>query len=550
MRNKIFKSTFFTSMIVLIISFLMVLDVLYNYFENRIFSELESEAEYIAYGMKNGGNDFSDIPSGKNKRITLIDSYGKVIFDTDTDAAFLENHADREEFKEAEKNGNGKSERYSDTFLEKNLYYALRLENGNILRVSVTENSVVVILLGLLHPIIIVSIAALLISLFLSYKTSDSVIRPINAIDPDKPEECDTYEELGPLLKKLFDQKKTIERQINEAKQSREEFRLICENMSEGFLVTDKSAKVLSYNSAALKLLDIDASEGNSIFKLNRTKNFREAVKKALEGSRAESTLSFDKKTYSLIANPVYVSKKIIGAVVVIIDTTENTQRERLRNEFTSNVSHELKTPLTSISGFAEIMKAGGNDEKTVMDFSSSIYDEAQSLIALVNDIMKISEYTEGAVAYDKNKVNLRLLSEKVSERLRTVAEKNSVTLKVIGPDAYVNGSEKIIEEMVYNLLDNAIKYNKPNGTADIIITPSDECVKLSVRDNGLGIPKDDISRVFERFYRVDKSRSKAVGGTGLGLAIVKHGAMCHNAKIITESKEGEGTEVTVVFAK
>lgn len=548
MSNKIFKSVFFTSVAVLAIGLLMIFNVLVTYFEAQVFLELESEAEYIAYGIQQDEKKFLESFSSAKKRITLVAPDGTVIADTRAAAESLENHSDREEIKSAIEVGHGKSARYSDTLTEKNLYYAIRLENGNILRVSTTQSSVLVIILGLMHPIIWIVVIALGVSLFLSYKVSGSIVRPINALDLDSPEDNEAYEELAPLLRKITAQRKTIQRQIKEAEKSREEFRLICENMNEGFLVIDKEERVLSYNSAAKSLLGADGEATDSVITFNRTKNFREAVSKALAGERAECTLAEGEATYNLIANPVYGENEIIGAVIVIIDVTEAAKREQLRHEFTANVSHELKTPLTSISGFAEMMKAGGMSEETVVDFSSSIYKEAQRLIGLVSDIIKISELDGGAANAENRPVELLELSREVVMRLKPVADKKSISLSVTGESAHIMGSEKIIDEMVYNLCDNAVKYGRQNGRAVISITRQPDKVLLTVSDNGIGIPKSEQARVFERFYRVDKSRSKAAGGTGLGLAIVKHGAMYHNAKITLESTLGEGTSITLAF--
>lgn len=548
MSNKIFNSTFFASMLTLLISFLMIFGVLFEYFENQMFSELKNEVNYISYAVNKEGMDFIDNFDEKEKRITWVAADGTVLADTSADTSSLENHSDREEIKDAMKNGIGKSERYSDTLMKKTLNYAVKLDDGTVLRVSVTQNSVVVILMGLLHPVILIIIAVLIISLFLSYKVSNFIIKPINEIDLENPENNEAYEELTPLLKKLTVQKRTINRQIKDAEQSREEFKLICENMSEGFLIIDKDARVLSYNNSVLHLLEISDINNESVLALNRSKGFRNVIEKVLKGERAENEISSDNNIYNLIANPVYRKEKIIGAVIVIIDITESAKREQLRREFTSNVSHELKTPLTSISGFAEMIKSGGMSEKTVIDFSTSIYDEAQRLITLVSDIIKISELDEGAVMLDDEKVDLYELSENIAERLTPVAKKKSISLNIIGDKAYVFGKKKILDEMIYNLCDNAIKYNKENGTVDVIVNNMSDKVKLIVRDTGIGIPKGEQNRIFERFYRVDKSRSKSDGGTGLGLAIVKHGAICHNAEIKLESTEDKGTVITIIF--
>lgn len=550
MFNKIFRSGFITSIFVLFMSFCLIFGVLFDYFEAQMFTELASEAGYISHALKNEGVSYIDSFENSNKRITLVSAEGTVLADTEADAEELGNHADRKEIKAAVENGSGMSSRYSDTLMQKTLYYAEKLDDGTILRVSTTQSSVIIILLGLLQPLIIVVVIALIISLFLSHRVSKSIIKPINALNLDNPAENETYEELTPLLKKMSAQKKTIDRQIKETKQKQEEFKLITENMSEGLLVIDKDANVLSYNQAAVRLLEIADVKESSVLTFNRSKGFRNVVEKALSGERAESDISHDENAYNLIANPVYENDKIIGAVIVIIDITESVKREQLRQEFTSNVSHELKTPLTSISGFAEIMKSGGTPEADVVDFSASIYDEAQRLITLVSDIMKISELDEGVVQFKREQVDLYELSKDVVKRLTPVADKQNITLNVIGDTACVYGTRKILDEMVYNLCDNAIKYNKEEGTVDVIINTTDNKVNLTVRDTGIGIAQSEQSRVFERFYRVDKSHSKLVGGTGLGLAIVKHGAAYHGAGISIESAEGKGTSITIGFLK
>ena len=327
-----------------------------------------------------------------------------------------------------------------------------------------------------------------------------------------------------------------------------EEFKLITENMSEGFLVIDREMRILTHNTAAMKLLNMSEAESENVLSVNRSKAFRKMLERVLSGVRNESETESDGKYYRFIANPVLDENHIIGAVIVILDVTESVNSENLRREFTSNVSHELKTPLTSISGFAEIMKNGDTPNEMVIDFSNSIYDEAQRLISLVSDIMKISELDEKTVVYEKETVDLYSLSLEVAERLRAEADKKNIKINVIGDTAEVIGVRKILDEMIYNLCDNAIKYNKENGIVDIIVSLADSKVKLIVRDTGIGIPTAQQSRVFERFYRVDKARSKSIGGTGLGLAIVKHGAIYHNAEIELESKENAGTLVSVIF--
>ena len=473
-----------------------------------------------------------------------------MIADTSANESELDNHSDRDEVKKAMKDGSGTSVRYSDTLMEKTIYYAVRLDDGNILRVSTTQQSIIVILLGLMYPILIVLVIALIITIILSYRVSKSIINPINSLDLEHPENNDTYEELTPLLKKISLQKRHINEQVRTAEQKQEEFRLITENMTEGFLVIDNQANLLTYNSAALKLLDITDVQEGTVLMLNRTKGFRDTVQRVLTGEHSESTINIDDKHYNLIANPVYENEHVIGAVIVILDVTEYTNREKMRSEFTSNVSHELKSPLTSISGFAEIMMAGDVPGDTVVDFSKTIYKEAQRLISLVSDIIKISELDEKNTGFEQEPVELFELSKSVTERMKPVAEKRNITLNVLGGTAKVMGVSKILEEMIENLVDNAVKYNKDNGTVDVIVTSSDNTCELVVRDTGIGIPQSEQSRVFERFYCVDKSHSKLVGGTGLGLSIVKHGAMFHDAQIKLESTEGKGTSISLIFNK
>lgn len=546
MHKKIFRSSVLVTLFVLLSSIILIMGILYDYFESQLINELKREAVYISRAIEKDGTDYLNDMNDGNERITLISPDGTVIADTVADAESLENHSERDEIKQAMRNGSGISSRYSDTLTEKIVYYAVKMEDGNILRVSARHYTVVIILLGLIQPILVVALIAILLSMWLCHRLSVKLVEPINRLDLEYPENNETYEELTPLLKKITHQRKTIDKQLKDAIHMQEEFKLITENMNEGFLVIDKDMRILTYNSSAMKFLDI--SETESIFSVNRTKEFRKMLERVLFGERYELETESNERCCRFIANPVFDEDRVIGAVIVILDVTESVNREKLRREFTSNVSHELKTPLTSISGFAEIMKNGDTPAEMVVDFSDSIYDEAQRLISLVSDIMKISELDEKSVFYEKETVDLYALSLEVAERLRAEADKKNVKINVTGDTAEVIGVRKILDEMIYNLCDNAIKYNKDNGIVDIIISSSDNKVKLTVRDTGIGIPTAQQSRVFERFYRVDKARSKAVGGTGLGLAIVKHGAMYHNAEIELESKENVGTSVSIIF--
>ena len=549
MTDKIFRLTFLSSVLSLLFCLVLILGVLFGFFENQIKKELASEVDYISYAVEeDGGNSFFQSFKSDERRVTLIAENGDVIHDTGADETEMDNHANREEFRDAEKYGTGTSFRYSDTLTKKTFYYAKRLSGGEVLRVSTTQYTVVSILLGLLQPISFMVLLALVLSIFLASKTAKSFVRPINSIDLDNPEECETYEELSPLLKKIINQNKTIKSQLDSARRHQEEFKLITENMSEGLIVIDKSERVLSHNSAALKLLQTDKFDDASVLTIDRSREFRRAVSQALGGESYEETVARGEKTNNIISSPVYDKGKIIGAVIMIVDVTESARREAIRREFTANVSHELKTPLTSISGFAELMMNGGVDEKTVSDFSKSIYTEAQRLITLVSDIIKISELDEKSEQFISESVDLYDMANEILNRLEPAAEKKNIDLKLEGEYITVNGVRQILDEMIFNLCDNAIKYNNNGGSVTVLLSYTNGRPTITVKDTGIGIAQDKISRIFERFYRVDKSRSKSEGGTGLGLSIVKHGAMYHNADIFVKSTLGVGTEISIVF--
>lgn len=548
MHKKIFRSSMLTVFLVLIAVLALIMGSLYHFFEKQIQTELANEAEYLALAVENEGiRYFDDFDSAKN-RVTLIDRNGAVLYDNVADAAALDNHGEREEIKAAMEDGKGMSIRYSTTLTEKTVNYAQKLSDGNILRVSIKQYTIFSILMGMLQPVLLILFVALILTLVLSSRLSKAIIEPINKLDLEVPENNDTYEELVPLLGKIANQKQIIEKQLAEARKKQKEFSLITENMKEGFLMIDQDANILTYNSAALKLLDIVSPAEKSVLRFCRTKEFRDVISEVLSGKRAENVMVREERSYSLIANPVIQKEAVIGAVVIILDITESEKRDTLRREFTANVSHELKTPLTSISGFAELMKEGDVSEENVIDFSESIYDEAQRLITLVNDIIRLSELDGRGIPFESETVDLYELAEEVIRRLEHEADKRSIAVHLIGGRAEVTGVRKILDEMLFNLCDNAIKYNQEGGLVDVVVNQNRDGVNVIVRDNGIGIPAAHQDRVFERFYRVDKSHSKKAGGTGLGLAIVKHGAMYHHAKISLESAVDMGTTVTIAF--
>lgn len=549
MNKKIFRSSLIVSLLAVFACIVFVIGILFQYFENQLKKELKNEATYVAVAIKTQGIEYlNNFGEQNEKRITLIDPNGTVIADTIVDEENMENHSDREEVQMAIKYGTGTSIRYSKTLTEKDIYYAEKLEDGNILRVSTRQYTVFAIIFDILQPIIAVVTLTFIMTLVASIRVSKSIVKPINHLDLEHPENNDAYEELSPLLSKIASQKKTIESQLRAAKKQQEEFKLITENMSEGLVVIDNNLQILTYNTAALKLLDINDQVDGNVLSMNRTKSFREVIEKALSGTRAESDLNVNDRAYSVIASPVFEDGNIIGAIIVILDISEIVSREQMRREFTSNVSHELKTPLTSISGFAEMMMNGNMSKAEVMDFSKSIYDEAQRLISLVLDILKISELDEKSSDYVFEDVDLLSLSEDIGKRLEPEASKRNIKIYVDGTSVKINGVKKVLDEIIYNLCDNAIKYNVENGKVDIMIESTEKTAKVTVKDTGIGIPKMYQDRIFERFYRIDKARSKAIGGTGLGLSIVKHGAKIHNANIDLQSDVNVGTTVKIEF--
>lgn len=550
MNKKIFLSSCLVAFTVLIISLAMSTGVLFNRFEKQVEQELKEESELIASVIEDAGvENIADYDFG-SRRVTVIGKDGGVIFDSQADASKMENHADREEFKEAVLYGTGMSSRYSDTLTQKNIYYALKLSDGSVLRLSSPHSTIFAIISDLIGPICLIVLLALILSAILAIKLSESILKPINALDLDNPENNKTYDELAPLLTKINRQKLVIENQLHEAKQKQKEFKLITDNMREGLLVIDSNSDILTYNAAAEKLLDITDETSLAALKIYRSTQVIDAVDEALKGNNSECQITQHSRQYSLIANPVFRDGEIIGAVIVLLDITEKAQREQLRREFTANVSHELKTPLTSIYGFAELMKDGDMKKEDMEDFAKSIYDETKHLITLVGDIIKLSALDEKSRFYEKEKVDLYALACETAERLKVDAAKKHVTVNVEGEKAEYVGVRQILTDIIYNLCENAIKYNRENGSVNVSVKENENNIVLKVKDTGIGIPQEHQERVFERFYRVDKSHSKEIGGTGLGLSIVKHGVMYHGGEISMESEPGKGTEITVTFKK
>ena len=539
------------ALVTILLSSLLVTIVYYANSDARMKSEVREETRFVRGAVELSGQDYLATVENTANRITLIDTDGTVLYDNQADPATMENHSDREEFQEASTAGAGEATRISDTIAEQTFYYAVKLQNGQVLRVAATTDSVFAAVLAVLPWIlgveVLVAVCTVLFSNFLIKK----IVAPINRLDLDHPADNEIYDELSPLLGKISRQNEVIAQQMKSLREKQEEFTSITENMSEGFLVLDNNTDILSYNTSALRLLGaetVPAESHVSALALNRSAGFRSAVDGALAGKRSEQLVRQGGRCCQVMANPVLRDGEVEGAVVVILDITEREERENLRREFTANVSHELKTPLTSISGFAEIIKNGIVKPEDIPRFAGNIYEESQRLVTLVDDILNLSRLDEADVQLEREDFDLSSLARDVAGRLKASAKKNGVVITVIGDKAEINGVKSIVDEMVFNLVDNAVKYNKQNGRVTVTVDSSSDGTALTVTDTGIGIPQADVDRVFERFYRVDKSHSKEIGGTGLGLSIVKHGAAFHNAKVSLQSTEGEGTTVRLVF--
>ena len=549
MTAKLFRTSMAVAVSVMVLSIALFMGMLYQYFSDQMMTELESETWLVSRGVELDGMDYLN-GLHTTSRVTWVAADGTVLDDNEADASTMENHADREEIREALTSETGTAQRFSSTLSEQTLYVTQRLSDGTVIRLASAQKTVGLLLISMIQPILIILVLSLLLSAVLASRLSKGLIKPILSLDLEHPEGCETYDELTPLLSRLKRQNDTIQQQMNLLKQRQTEFAALTDNMSEGFLLLDRQGHVLSHNSGALRLLGVEEPEGEvNVLVLNREEPFRQAVDEALSGKRSQQMLHLNGRYCKLLANPVLADGKPAGAVLVLLDVTEQEQRDELRREFTANVSHELKTPLTSISGIAEIMQSGMVKPEDIQSFAGDIYQEAQRLIALVEDIIRLSRLDEGAESLEREPVNLLSVAQDVARRLDSAAQKAGVTLKVMGLSVEVRGIPSVLDEMVYNLCDNAIKYNHPGGTVNVTVAPTDDgSAEVTVEDTGIGIPVEDQSRVFERFYRVDKSHSKEICGTGLGLSIVKHGASLHGAQIHMDSQVGRGTSVQLLF--
>lgn len=550
MSKKIFRSILAVSAAVLLICVLCVSYVLHGYFGKIIEDELKEEGNFVAQIAENDVSGLYDIKNVKN-RITLVSKDGSVLFDSYKDAADMDNHGSREEIAEAEKNGEAFAVRYSDTLSTRTIYYAKLLDNGDVVRIAQQQSMVSMMLRGMLAPFILILIAVIILAYIVSRKVASWITAPVNALDPEDPEAEEPYPELAPLVTKIREQNRRIDMQLEAMKRRQKEFMAITENMSEGFLLIDTKMEILSYNTAAVRLLgDTDTEEPHSAFELNRSTGFRTAAEEALSGRHSQQPLELKNRYYNIIANPVTESGKVVGAVIIIMDVTEKEQREKLRREFTSNVSHELKTPLTTIYGVSDMMAEGIVKQHDVKDFGRTIRDESGRMITLIDDIIKLSRLDENSFPEEFSEVDLMESAKDVIERLSMKAEEKGVSMYLEGSHVKIHGIPSLCSEIIYNLCDNAIKYNRENGSVIVKVADLHEGAEISVEDTGIGIPFECRDRIFERFFRVDESHNQQVDGTGLGLSIVKHAVAQMGGTIEVESADGIGTKMIVRFGR
>ncbi|MBQ3052365.1 MAG: PAS domain S-box protein [Clostridia bacterium] len=548
MTKKIFRSIISVAMVVLLASLFIASSFLYDYFNKSQVSQLKEELSLVAANVDEAGVEYFDNFDSSMFRFTLVSADGEVLYDSQANVTDMENHLDREEITEAIENGNGSSARYSSTFTERTFYEATRLQNGNVLRISVSQVTVGALILGMLPAICAIVLISIVVALVLSHKMAKDIVKPLNELDLENPAENETYEELTPILTKINKQHKQITRQMQELRQKSDEFEQITASMNEGLVLLDKKGMVLSINAAAKKLFSADETAvGRDFLTLDRSTDMSRAIEKALDGKRAEFREERSGSEYQFIISRIESNGKTVGVVILCFDVTETAFAERNRKEFTANVSHELKTPLQSIIGSAELLENDLVKPEDTKRFVGNIKNEATRLVSLINDIIRLSQLDEDSEPATES-VDLYDVANEVVEVLTVSASKKQVELNLNGEPCVMNGIRRYLYEIIYNLCDNAIRYNKDGGKVTVTLKQEEGNTVLTVADTGIGIPVEHQSRIFERFYRVDKSHSKETGGTGLGLSIVKHAVQYHSGKVTLESELGKGTTVIVSF--
>mgnify|MGYP002558011660 CR=1 FL=1 len=559
MTKKIFKSILSVALVILLSSLVMIIGVLYDYFRGVQKNQLRTELAFAAEGVEDSGVSYLEGLNDDSCRITLVGEDGTVLYDSVESAEKMGNHADREEIKEAREYGTGEASRYSSTLTEQTIYISKLLSDGSVLRVSVSHATVPALVFGMLQPLIVVLLLAFILSSVLAHRLSEKIVEPLSAIDLDKPLENNTYDELAPVLSHIEKQHRQIARQMYDLDRSRSEFEAVTHNMKEGLVLTSEKGEIISINpSAASFFLGVkpDSAEfyehekgciGKDFLTLDRSRETHELIERAQANGEAESRVSRWGREYQLNASRVLSDGKFTGIVLLIFDVTDKVFAERNRREFTANVSHELKTPLQSIMGSAELIENGLVKPEDMKDFSDRIYKEAARLLTLIEDIIRLSQLDENVELAWEN-LDIAKMASDTAALLRDTAEKKNVKINLDCEPTEIYGVRQLYSEIIYNLCENAIKYNKDGGSVTVSTHPKNGGIELTVSDTGIGIPPEHRSRVFERFYRVDKSHSKATGGTGLGLSIVKHAVQYLGGQIDLTSRVGEGTKITVFF--
>ena len=548
MTKKIFQSILLVAGCVLLASLLIIMGFLYDYFGGVEENQLRDELSLAAAAVEDGGTDYLSRLTADRYRLTWIAADGSVLYDTKTNAESLENHASRAEVSQALATGTGESTRYSSTLMEKAMYYAQRLDDGTVLRISISRATVGMIAVGMIQPLLIVLIVALILSGLLARRLSRRIVDPLNSLDLEHPLDNDAYEELSPLLKRIHRQHVEIQMQLRELREKTDEFTQITGSMREGLALLDEHGSILSINAAAQALFGADAQcVGRNFLTIERSHEISAAIQSAAADGHSEVRAERAGRVYQFDISRITSDGKFLGTVILAFDITEQEFAERNRREFTANVSHELKTPLQGIIGSAELIENGMVKPEDLPRFVGHIHAEAARLVTLIDDIIRLSQLDEGD-AMPTEPVDLLAVSQEAAENLHDAAAARNVTVSVTGQPAVLPGVRRLIYEIVYNLCDNAIKYNRDGGRVDVTVAADAGGSSITVADTGIGIAPEHQSRVFERFYRVDKSHSKASGGTGLGLSIVKHAVQYHHGRIELESTPGTGTTIRVVF--
>ena len=548
MTRKIFLSIMAAAAVVLLCSVLIIMGCLYDYFGGVQERQLEDELALAQTGVECSGKTYLKALEGESYRLTWIAPSGEVLFDSQADESSMENHAQREEVRQALETGEGQSSRYSSTLLEKTIYYAKRLADGSILRISISRATAGVLVMGMLQPMLVVLAAALILALVLAKRISAWIVAPLNRLDLEKPLENDTYEELSPLLTRINQQRRQIDAQLRTLQQKKDEFDQITASMNEGLVLMNEKGTVLSINPAARALFHAEPDcVGRDFLTVERSHEISCAIRRALEEGHAELRVERGGHEYQLDISRIESEGTVIGAVLLAFDVTEQAFAERNRREFTANVSHELKTPLQSIMGSAELIENGLVKQEDMPRFVGHIRTEAARLVTLIEDIIRLSQLDEGG-ELPFEPVDLKKLAEEASASLASAAAEKQVTIRVHGDDRQITTVRRLASEIIYNLCDNAVKYNREGGSVDVTIDGTAHGAVVTVQDTGIGIPPEHQSRIFERFYRVDKSHSRQSGGTGLGLSIVKHAVQYLGGRIELESQPGKGTTMRVHF--